>query len=258
MTAVVVALVGFYTVRLAAALRANAAVAQAMRTDRIQRFMLRLFDGGEKGVGSGRHASRRDDRADRGVLEARAARSANRSSRQSGYAQTLGGVYEKLGKLDQRRVAFQRLARYPPRRSRPSSTASDVVRGTTPALALLRSIRRDSKRADSLGREAVTAARSALAPEDPEVANATAALGQILEQRGLVYAQAITAPLQQASRPAVAPGRRPIDRRKHALRAGEHEFLCRTLRRGRVAHPARARHPHRASSVRPTRWWPRI
>jgi serine/threonine-protein kinase len=45
----VVGLVGFYTVRLAAA--RNAAVAQATRTDRIQRFMLRLFDGGEKEAG---------------------------------------------------------------------------------------------------------------------------------------------------------------------------------------------------------------
>src|SRR5437660_1377964 len=46
---VVVSLVVFYTVRLATA--RNAAVAEAGRTQRIQRFMLNLFQGGDEAVG---------------------------------------------------------------------------------------------------------------------------------------------------------------------------------------------------------------
>ena len=195
-TAVVVALVGFYTVRLAAA--RNAAVAQAMRTDRIQRFMLRLFDGGEKESGPA-DTLRVVTIVDRGVLEARALD--REPLVQAELYQTLGGVYEKLGKFDRAESLLR--ASLDTRRALEPSTASDVVRGTT-ALALLRSDQARFEEAERLGREAVTAARSALAPEDPEVANATAALGQILEQRGS-YAQAITT-LQQAVALRSRPG----------------------------------------------------
>ena len=66
--AAVVGLVAFYTVRLARA--RNAAVAEAARTQRIQRFMMSLFEGGDEVVGPA-DSLRVVTLVDRGVQEAR-------------------------------------------------------------------------------------------------------------------------------------------------------------------------------------------
>ncbi len=66
---VIIALVTFFTVRLA--LARNAAQAQAARTERIQRFMLNLFDGGDHEAGPSEDL-RVKALIDRGVQEARA------------------------------------------------------------------------------------------------------------------------------------------------------------------------------------------
>jgi serine/threonine-protein kinase len=93
---VVLGLVGFYTVRLTAA--RNAAVEQATRADRIQRFMLRLFEGGDKEAGPADNL-RVVTLIDRGVLDAR---TLDREPLvQADIYQTLGGIYARLGKLDQ-------------------------------------------------------------------------------------------------------------------------------------------------------------
>jgi serine/threonine protein kinase/tetratricopeptide (TPR) repeat protein len=187
-TALVIALIGFYTARITAA--RNAAVAQAARTDRIQRFMLRLFDGGEKEAGPA------DDLRvvtiiDRGTREAR---TLDREPLvQAELYQTLGGVYEKLGKLESAETLLR--ASLDTRRSLLQSNAPDVARSTT-ALALLRSDQARFEEAERLAREALAIARSAPAPRDAEVANTLAILGQILEQRGS-YNEAI-ATLQQS------------------------------------------------------------
>jgi serine/threonine protein kinase/tetratricopeptide (TPR) repeat protein len=187
-TAFVIALIGFYTARLTAA--RNAAVAQATRTDRIQRFMLRLFDGGEKDAGPA------DDLRVVTIIDrgAREARTLDREPLvQAELYQTLGGVYEKLGKLESAETLLR--ASLDTRRSRLPSNAPDVARSTA-ALALLRSDQARFEEAERLAREAVTLARSTPAPDDAEIANSLAALGQILEQRGS-YTEAITT-LQQA------------------------------------------------------------
>ncbi len=195
-TAIVIAIVGFYTARLTAA--RNAAVEQAVRTDRIQRFMLRLFDGGEKEAGPADNL-RVVTIVDRGVLEAR---TLDREPLVQGELyQTLGSVYEKLGKLDRAETLLR--ASLDTRRSHESSKTPDVIRGTT-ALALLRSDQARFDEAERLAREALAAARSTLAPQDPEVAAAMAALGQILEQRGS-YGEAITT-LEQAAALRSRPG----------------------------------------------------
>ena len=54
--AIFIALVVFFVVRLAKA--RNAALAETTRTQRIERFMLNLFDGGDKTVGPIRHSER--------------------------------------------------------------------------------------------------------------------------------------------------------------------------------------------------------
>jgi serine/threonine protein kinase/tetratricopeptide (TPR) repeat protein len=199
--ALVVALIGFYTARLTAA--RNAAMAQAARTDRIQRFMLRLFDGGEKDAGPADNL-RVVTLVDRGVLEAR---TLDREPLvQAELYQTLGGIYEKLGKLDQADQLLR--SSLDARHSRLPSNAPDVVRGTM-ALALLRSDQARFDEAERLAREALNSLRSTARAGDAETAAATAALGQILEQRG-AYQQAI-AMLEDAVKLQSRPGADPSE-----------------------------------------------
>jgi serine/threonine protein kinase/tetratricopeptide (TPR) repeat protein len=197
----VVGLVGFYTARLAAA--RNAAVAQATRTDRIQRFMLRLFDGGEKDAGPADNL-RVVTLVDRGVLEAR---TLDREPLvQAELYQTLGGIYERLGKLDQADQLLR--ASLDARRSRLPPNAPDIARGTT-ALALLRSDQAHFDEAERLAREALASLRTTVRADALEIAAATAALGQILEQRG-AYTQAI-AMLEDAVKLRSRPGADPSE-----------------------------------------------
>jgi serine/threonine protein kinase/tetratricopeptide (TPR) repeat protein len=192
----VAALVGFYTARLAAA--RNAAVAQATRTDRIQRYMLRLFDAGEKDAGPAENL-RVVTLVERGVLEAQMLD--REPLVQAELYETLGGIYDKLGKFDQADKLLR--ASLDTRRSLLPPNAPDVARGTT-ALALLRSDQARFDEAERLAREALGSARATMRPDDREIAAATAALGQILEQRG-AYDQAI-AMLQDAVTLRSRPG----------------------------------------------------
>jgi eukaryotic-like serine/threonine-protein kinase len=192
----VVVLVGFYTVRLAAA--RNAAVAQATRADRIQRFMLRLFDGGEKEAGPADNL-RVVTLIDRGVLDAR---TLDREPLvQADVYQTLGGIYERLGKFDEADKLLR--TSIDTRRSLLPSNSPDIAKGVT-ALARLRSDQARFDDAEKLAREGLAAARATLRPDDPQIADATEAVGEILEQRGN-YDQAI-AMLQDAVALRSRPG----------------------------------------------------
>ncbi len=91
----VIGLVVFFTVRLTIA--RNAAVAEAARTQRIQRFMMNLFEGGDKEAGPADNL-RVVTLVDRGVQEAKALDGEPRV--QAELYQTLGGIYQKLGKFD--------------------------------------------------------------------------------------------------------------------------------------------------------------
>jgi serine/threonine-protein kinase len=196
-----VGLVGFYTVRLAAA--RNTAVAQATRADRIQRFMLRLFDGGEREAGPADHL-RVVTLIDRGVLDAR---TLDRDPLvQAEVYQTLGGIYQKLGKLDEadRLLAASLETR---RRLLPANSP-EIARGVT-ALAGLRSDQAQFDEAERLAREGLAAARAARPADDEQVAEATEAVGEILEQRG-EYTQAI-AMLEEAVTLRSKPGGDPSD-----------------------------------------------
>jgi len=192
----VVVLVGFYTVRLAAA--RNAAVAQATRADRIQRFMLRLFDGGEKEAGPADNL-RVVTLIDRGVLDAR---TLDREPLvQADVYQTLGGIYQRLGKFDEADKLLR--TSNDTRRSLLPSNSPDIAKGVT-ALARLRSDQARFDDAEKLAREGLAAARATLRPDDPQIADATEAVGEILEQRGS-YSQAI-AMLQDAVALRSRPG----------------------------------------------------
>lgn len=94
--ATLVALTAFYLVRLAGA--RDRALAEAVRTQRIQGFMLSLFQGGDEAAGPS-DSLRVLTLLDRGVEEAR---NLGRDPRiQAELLYTLGGLYLKLGKLDQ-------------------------------------------------------------------------------------------------------------------------------------------------------------
>jgi serine/threonine-protein kinase len=179
---VIVALVVFSTVRLASA--RNAAVAEAARTERIQRFMLNLFDGGEREAGPAVDL-RVLTIVDRGLLQARAL---DREPRvQADLFETLGGIYRKLGKFDRAETLLQQSL--DGRRRLVPGQPAEEVKGLV-AMAQLRSDQAKFDEAERLAHEAVDRAR-ALGPDEPLIGTAMATLGGILEQRGR-YDQAIT------------------------------------------------------------------
>ena len=190
MLGVIVSLVIFSTMRLAAA--RNAAVAEAIRTERMQRFMLNLFDGGEKEAGPAADL-RVVTLVDRGLVQARALD--REPLVQAELYETLGGIYRKLGNFDRADALLQ--SSLAVRRSLSDQDGADVVKGLV-ALGALRSDQARLEEAELLAREAFETARKAPRPNDRLIAAATAGLGEILEQRGN-YGQAIAA-LEEAAR----------------------------------------------------------
>ncbi|HEX3866978.1 MAG TPA: serine/threonine-protein kinase [Gemmatimonadaceae bacterium] len=180
--ALVTGLVVFYTVRLASA--KNAALVEAARTQRVQRFTVDLFEGGDDAVGPA-DSLKVITLVDRGVEKARSLES--EPAVQAELYATLGGIYEKLGNLTradsliQLSVAKTRALFGP---SHPDVAASMV------ALARLRIDQAKLDDAERLVRRALAIDRRALPANDQATIRATATLGRVLQERG-VYDQAI-------------------------------------------------------------------
>jgi serine/threonine-protein kinase len=193
---VIVALTVYYTVNLARA--RDAAVAEAERTRRIQRFMNGLFEGGDDATGPS-DTLRVVTLLERGVQEAG---SLDREPAiQAELHQTLGGIFEALGHLD-RADRLQQLA-LRQRRAELGASHPDVVRSLL-ALGLLRAHQARLDEADSLVRAGLDLARRRARDDPAAVARATTALGQVLEERG-DYDGAIRA-LEEAARLDSAAG----------------------------------------------------
>lgn len=180
--AVVVGLVVFFTVRLAKA--RTAALDEAARTQRIQRFMMNLFRGGDEAAGPA------DDLKvvtllDRGVQEARALD--REPAVQAELYQTLGSMYEKLGKFDRADSMLQ--AALDERKSVFGANSSELARSEV-SLALLRADQAQYDEAQRLAEDGLAVARRTLPPNDPGIARATFVVGKVLEDRGR-YDQAI-------------------------------------------------------------------
>jgi len=147
--------------------------------------MLNLFDGGERDA-----APAGDLRVvallDRGVAQARALD--REPLVQAELYQTLGGIYQRLGKLELADTLLQ--SSLDVRRSVPGAGDADVVNSLV-ALALLRADQARLEEAERAVRDALRTARQNLRPSDPSVARATRALGAILQQRGR-YDEAIS------------------------------------------------------------------
>jgi serine/threonine protein kinase/tetratricopeptide (TPR) repeat protein len=196
-----VGMVIFYTVRLTRA--RNAALMQAARTQRIQRFMLNLFQGGDPAAGPA------DDLRvvtllDRGVQEARSLDA--EPAVQAELYETLGGIYQKLGKLEQadslmESALAKREALYGP-------DSTETAKGLL-ALGSLRDAEARYSDAERLIRQALDRDRRHLPANDPAVAKAMLALGGVLDNRG-AYDQSI-AILEETVQLYSAPGSEPVD-----------------------------------------------
>jgi eukaryotic-like serine/threonine-protein kinase len=199
--ALLVGLVAFYTIRLTAA--RNTAVTESARTQRIQRFMLNLFTGGEEAVGPAEDL-RVMTLVDRGAREARSLD--GEPLVQSALYETLAGIYQQLGKFGEAESLLQ--SALDRRRSLLGADSAEVAE-TLVAFGRLRDAQASYDEAERLIRQGLDSSRARLGPADPAVARATAALGQVLENRG-AYDKAIPV-LSEAVRLHSAPGGDPAD-----------------------------------------------
>jgi len=192
----VVGLIVFFTVRLAVA--RNVALAQAARAERIQRFMLSLFNGGEREAGPADNL-RVVDLLDRGVQQARLLD--REPAAQADLYQTLGGIYATLGKLDR---ADALLGTALKQRKSIAGDGSAEAAESEVELGLLRSDQDKLDEAERLVRDGLAKARRQRPVDNAGVARAMLALGQVLERRGK-YAEGI-AVLDEAVKLQSGPG----------------------------------------------------
>jgi serine/threonine-protein kinase len=178
----ITALVVFYTVRLTRA--RNEAVAEAERTQRIQRFMVNLFQSGDESTAPG-DSLRVLTVIDRGLQEAQAL--AGEPAVQAELNQTLGVLYQQLGKFD--RADSLLSAALAARRTVLGADHPEVARSLV-ALGILRLKQARLDEAERLVREGLDLARRRLPPGHPAIADATGSLGEVLVERGQ-YDQAI-------------------------------------------------------------------
>ncbi len=200
--AFVVGLVAFYTVRLARA--RNDAVAEAARAQRIQRFTLDLFQGGDKAAGPA-DSLHVVTLLDRGLTQARTL-DADPAVQAELYV-TLAGIYQHLGKLSR---ADSLLAPLPlDRRRALFGPSHPEVAASLVALGDLRIDQAQLEDAERLIRQGATMTEASLPPNDPAVVHSLAELGRVLEERGS-YDKAIPI-MQDVVRRDSAAGAAPVD-----------------------------------------------
>jgi len=192
----IIGILTFFTVRLAKA--RNAALAEAARTERIQKFMLNLFEGGDEAAGPA-DSLRVITLVDRGVLEAQTLN--NDPKAQGELYQNLGDIYEKLGKFEQSDSLLQSALEV---RKSVFGAESPEAAESLVELGLLRDAEGKYDEAERLVRQGLAINNQKLSPTHPSVAQATSALGKILEDRGS-YDAAIEV-LQEAVKLQAAQG----------------------------------------------------
>ena len=174
--ALLVGLVVFYTVRLTHA--RNAALAQAARTDRIQRFMLNLFQGGEDAVAPA-ESLRVVSLLEGGEREASALD--REPAVQAELYLTLGTVYQRLGKLDRADTLLQRALA---QRTATLVPSDPELARTLVALSQLRIDQARLDEAEALVHRGRAIALASLKPDHPIAIEAAVTFGQVLEKRG--------------------------------------------------------------------------
>ena len=193
---IIVGMAVFFTVRLAKA--RNAALDEAARTQRIQRFMMNLFQGGDESVGPG-DSMRVVTLLDRGVQEAQ---SLNGDPKvQAELYQTLGTIYDRLGKFEQ---ADSLLHSSLERRKTLFGPDSTEVAESLVALGQLRSDQAQYDEAEQFARQGLEMTKRHLPPTHARVGRAMYSLGEVLVNEGK-YDQGIQV-LDEAVRIQSAPG----------------------------------------------------
>ncbi|MCL4843744.1 MAG: tetratricopeptide repeat protein [Bryobacteraceae bacterium] len=200
-TTVVVVMAGMaavFTARLAGA--RNEAEAEAERAQRIQQFMLSLFQGGDEMAGPA-EGLRVVDLLERGAREARALDAEPRV--QAELLHTLGELYQKQGDLEKaEELLNQALER---RRALHGPEHAEVARNLL-ALGQLRAAQAKLEEAEKFVSEGLGMARRVLPAGHIGLARALAAQGEVLSARG-EYARAGAA-LEEAAR--LAAGSREL------------------------------------------------
>jgi eukaryotic-like serine/threonine-protein kinase len=201
LTISIFALVVFFAVRLAKS--RDAALAEAARAQRIQAFMSNLFEGGDAAAGPADNL-RVITLLDRGVQEAQSL--SDEPGVQAQLYETLGTIYEKLGKLDQADSLLQ--SAFDKRKAFYGSESTEVADSMI-ALGQLRSEQGRMDDADHLIHQGLEMDQRLLSPDDATVAKAKTAYGKLLAQRGS-YDQAILL-LDGAVSATSTPGAVPSD-----------------------------------------------
>ena len=186
--AVVVSLIVFYTLRLTYA--RNAAVAAAARTERVQRFIVNLFQGGD-GSAAPPESLRVLTLIDRGLQEAHAL--TRDPDIQAQLFLTLGGIYQKLGKFDRADYLLKSALSL-----RQSHEDADHLQSsqTLVALGLLRLDQGRFAEAEKLVRQGWKGIEQVRPLNEEASVRATVALGKVMEAEGNY--RAATALLEQA------------------------------------------------------------
>lgn len=169
-------LVLFYTARLRTA--RNEAVAEAARAQRMTRFVLNLFEGGDQYAGPANDLKVVTLIA-RGEAEARAL-SRDREAQTEMY-RTLGDVERKLGNLER---ADTLLGDALEGRRALAGAASPAYGESLLDVALLRADQAKYDEAERMAREGLALLRKAHGAAHPAVAEGLESLGKVLEERG--------------------------------------------------------------------------
>jgi len=201
MFVIVVGLVVFYTVRLTNA--RNAALGEAARAQRVQGFMVNLFQGGGGDVAPA-DSLRVVTMLDRGLKEARALDGVPQA--QAELYETLGSIYQELGKYDRADTLLR--AALAERRALFRGDHPDVANSLV-ALGLLFDAQAQYDSAEHSIRQALAMQQRLLPPGDPAIAKTTASLGRVFDDQGH-YPEAI-ATLGQAVQLLSAPGSQASD-----------------------------------------------
>ena len=198
---IIAALNVFYTIRLTTA--RDLAVEEAARTGRIQRFVTQLFQGGDEAAGPA-ESLHVVTLVDRGVRDARSLSS--EPVVQAELLQTLGGIYEKLGKLERADTLLREALQ---RQTDARGAWSVEVGSSLVALGQLRTDQAQYAAAESLARAGLAITSAKLPATHPRVAEATEALGRALVDKG-DYVAAIPV-LQEAVRLRSARGQQSAE-----------------------------------------------
>ena len=181
-TALIVALSAISAVRIRDA--RDAAVIEAGRAQRIQRFTLGLFEGGAESSEPA-DSLRAVTLVERGVVDA--ATLASEPVVQAEFYQTLGSIFQRLGRLDRADSLLQQSLTA---RRAIAADHPDVARSLV-AMGLLRAEQTRLPEAEQLVREGLALSKRVRPDGHRDIAVATTALGKVLEARA-AYTDAIT------------------------------------------------------------------